>query len=83
LTAIQIDEAEFEARPTRLARLLDEIRGQDAFRWAPVALVLGIWIYFALPVEPSRVVCAVFGIAAHWRRRCSPALSSPKSAPSG
>lgn len=64
MTAIQYDEADFEAEPGRWTRLLDEVRDQELFRWAPVALVLGIWLYFALPVEPSLAVCALFVAAA-------------------
>lgn len=64
MTAIQFEEAEFEAKPSRLELLWAEVLRQETFRWAPVAMVLGIWLYFALPVEPSLIVCAVFAIAA-------------------
>jgi competence protein ComEC len=64
VTAIHIEEAEFETKSSRWELLWAEVARQEAFRWAPVVMVLGIWLYFALPVEPSLIVCAVFAIVA-------------------
>ncbi len=32
--------------------------------WSPLALVIGVWIYFALPMEPSMAACLALGACA-------------------
>lgn len=45
-----------------------------AFLWSPVALTLGIWVYFGLPVEPSAyavLIAAVLAVPLMWLGRRS------------
>jgi competence protein ComEC len=48
-----------EARPSWLMEQLLRQRGFGVL-WFPVFLLFGIWIYFALPAEPSALVCGLF-----------------------
>ena len=66
-------EAGDEAGSGRLTRILEAQRGR-VFLWSPLALTLGIWTYFGLPVEPGwlatgTLACGAVGLLLLGRHR--------------
>jgi len=80
MVAGAVDWAEEGAAPQgALRRWLDRAwttQEGRAFLWAPVCLTFGIWSYFGLTQEPSRIAVAVvglFGLGLLWLGRHRPA----------
>jgi competence protein ComEC len=56
VTAAAVQDLEAEVLPSWMERQL-AMQRDTVVLWSPVFLIVGIWIYFALPVEPSLVLC--------------------------
>ena len=74
--ALEAEERQGSRVRTAIARAMDAQQGRG-FLWWPVALVVGIAIYFNLPAEPSLVLTAAVAIAALvliWFGRAAPVI---------